>query len=37
MCGAFGRYREGEGSTRVLGRPEWRKGFGGTEHIRLNY
>ena len=29
---AFGCYRGGEGSTGVLGRPEWKKAFGGTGH-----
>jgi len=32
MCGAFGRYRGGEGRTGVLGRPEWKKAFGGPGH-----
>jgi len=30
--GAFGRYRGREGSTGVLGRPEWKKAFGGISH-----
>ena len=30
--GAFGRYRGREGSTGELGRPEWKKAFGGTGH-----
>ena len=27
--GAFGRYRGRAGRTRLLGRPEWKKAFGG--------
>ena len=30
--GTFGRYRRREGLQGSLGRPEWKKGFGGTGH-----